>query len=437
MPLEKEAMMSASIDTSFDAIVVGTGPGGATVARELSRDGQHVLMLERGPNEPVRGTASQTMREFMWPGRGLKFTPDLASVGRGITTGGSSVFFCATAFDPPYEMFRRHGIDLAGDVAELKAELPYGPLDEGLIGPFANAIMTAARDLGFDWRPLQKLVFQESCRADCDSCFMGCPHGAKWTSRVFVDEAVEAGAVLSAGKRVRRVLTDGGCAVGVEASAGGERMLIHAPRVVLSAGGIGTAEILHSSGLDGAGREFFFDPLVAVIGILPEMEGGREFPMAAGIHLKEDECVLTDLTWPRWMYRIFASAALRFGRIGSHEHAAVIMVKIRDELDGRITRRGGVRKRLTAADRFKLRRGADHARRILRHAGATHIFTSRVFATHPGGTAKVGEVVDSNLQAETDGLFVCDCSVIPEPWGLPPTLTILALGKRLGRHLAA
>ena len=29
------------------------------------------------------------------------------------------------------------------------------------------------------------------------------------------------------------------------------------------------------------------------------------------------------------------------------------------------------------------------------------------------------------------------CSVIPEAWGLPPTSTIIGLGKRLAKHLAA
>jgi len=33
-------------------------------------------------------------------------------------------------------------------------------------------------------------------------------------------------------------------------------------------------------------------------------------------------------------------------------------------------------------------------------------------------------------------VYVCDASVIPEPWGLPPTLTLLCLGWRLGRMLA-
>ncbi len=45
--------------TDFDAIVVGTGPGGATVARELSKRGKKVLVLERGSGKPIQGTILQ------------------------------------------------------------------------------------------------------------------------------------------------------------------------------------------------------------------------------------------------------------------------------------------------------------------------------------------------------------------------------------------
>jgi choline dehydrogenase-like flavoprotein len=40
-----------------DAIVVGSGPGGASVARELARRGARVLLLERGGAAPIAGTA--------------------------------------------------------------------------------------------------------------------------------------------------------------------------------------------------------------------------------------------------------------------------------------------------------------------------------------------------------------------------------------------
>ena len=53
----------------------------------------------------------------------------------------------------------------------------------------------------------------------------------------------------------------------------------------------------------------------------------------------------------------------------------------------------------------------------------------------PGVILMIGDVVDSDLKTKVDNLYVCDCSVIPEDWGLPPSLTILALAKRLAKHL--
>ena len=40
--------MFNKLNLSADIIVVGTGPGGATVARELSKNGKKILLLERG-----------------------------------------------------------------------------------------------------------------------------------------------------------------------------------------------------------------------------------------------------------------------------------------------------------------------------------------------------------------------------------------------------
>ena len=67
--------------------------------------------------------------------------------------------------------------------------------------------------------------------------------------------------------------------------------------------------------------------------------------------------------------------------------------------------------------------------------GATDIYNSWLLAAHPGGTIKIGEHLDTQLQTEIENLYVCDCSVIPEELGLPPTFTILSLGKRLAKHL--
>ena len=86
-------------------------------------------------------------------------------------------------------------------------------------------------------------------------------------------------------------------------------------------------------------------------------------------------------------------------------------------------------------EKGKLSRGYERARKILKNAGAKGIFKTGYLAAHPGGTVKVGQLVDSNLKTEYDNLYVCDCSIIPEAWGLPPTSTIIGLGKRLAKYL--
>ena len=113
------------------------------------------------------------------------------------------------------------------------------------------------------------------------------------------------------------------------------------------------------------------------------------------------------------------------------------MVKAKDTLYGKLKDNGGVRKILNSDDKQKLLRGFERAKKILKNAGAKSIFKTWYLAAHPGGTVKVGELVDSNLKTEYENLYVCDCSVIPEAWGLPPAATIIALGKRLSKHLTS
>ena len=420
---------------AVDAIVIGSGPGGATVARELSRHGMKTLILERGTGAPIKGTMLQSIALALIPGRGLLFTQELLALVRGITVGGSSILAYATAFEPPYEMFASHGIDLRKDVEDIKSELPISPLADHLVGPAARRIMASAQSLGYTWTKLPKIVYQDKCRPHCDKCTMGCPYGAKWTARAHVDEACAHGAVLLTGARVTSLAVRDGRVESVRFSKGGRNYHVSAPLVILAAGGIGTPLILRASGITNAGRGFFFDPLVVVMGTVDDLDGGREFPMATGLHDPGEGYVMTDLVWPKWIYGMFTAQVLRLDRVGAHGRTLPIMVKIKDDLGGRLTGRGGVRKRLTEGDRTKLIRGSETARRIIESAGARHILRTWYMAVHPGGTAKIGDVVDSNLKSRLDNLYVCDCSVIPESWGLPPTLTLIALARRLAKHL--
>jgi choline dehydrogenase-like flavoprotein len=427
--------MQAWNSQSYDAIVIGSGPGGATVAAELSKQGKKILILEWGSGATIKGTMVQSIGIGLIPGRGLFFTPELLALVRGVTLGGSSILAYATAFEPNYEIFEKHGIDLKPEVEQAMQELPIAPLRDNLLGPSAQRCMANARDLGYPWEKLLKIVRQDICHTNCDKCTMGCPYGAKWTSREYIDQACRNGSTLLTGARVTRIIIENDHVSAIQFSMGGSLHVVSAPVIILSAGGIGSPLLLRNLGINQAGSNFFFDPLVVVAGTLNDLDDGREFPMAAGFHDPGEGYVLTDLVWPGWVRAVFTLRAGRVDRLAGHRKMISIMVKIKDDLGGKLTRYGWANKRLTASDRTRLKRGAEVARKILLKAGAYNIYNTGITAVHPGGTARIGNVVDSNLKTRYANLYVCDCSVIPESWGLPPTLTLIALGKRLGKHL--
>ena len=420
----------------FDALIVGSGPGGASVARELARAGWRVLVLEQGSAAPLTGTLGQMASIGAVPGKGAFIHGDLSLLVQGVAAGGSTAINFATAAAPPLAMFAAHGIDLAPQLKALRAELPMAPLPDTLIGPMAARIMAAAQAAGLAWRKLDKMIRPQICRSGCWRCAYGCPFGAKWSARDLLDEAVTGGATLIADAKVEHVLLQDGRATGVQFVHGGRQQQAMADLVVLAGGGIGSPRLLHRSGLHPARSPFFSDPVVAVMGSVDDIDGGAEVPMAAGLHLQTEGITLADMTLPEPMYQGFTAQAGRLDRLLAHRRTLSIMVKIRDDIGGAIGPHW-VNKRLTPADKRKLADGAGIARDILAQAGAKHVFQSRHFAAHPGGSVRVGAGVDSDLQTPTRNLFVCDASVIPQAWGLPPTLTLLCLGMRLGQTLTA
>ncbi|HEX3033351.1 MAG TPA: GMC oxidoreductase [Bacillota bacterium] len=411
------------LQENWDVIVIGTGPGGATAAKALAEQGKKVLILEKGGYDLGINIPKMLLkREMLFIGGGRTMV-------RGVRLGGSSVLYYGTAHEPPYQLFLAQGIDLRGEVKELKSELPIAVLPDHLMGPAASLIMKSAVELGFGWNKLEKFIYQDRCSPT------HFPFEAQWNSLMFVDQAVAAGAVLVTGADVRKILTSRQQAAGVELLYRGRLHRVKAGTIVLAAGGHGSPIILQASGIRQAGSGFFCDPVVVVQGLTDSVATGKEIPMAAGMVSQAEGFIMTDLTLPRLVYQLFAAQALRPHRIFDHQRTAAIMIKVKDDLGGIITPSGGITKTFSQLDEQKMRLGIAQATAILQNAGVRKIFPTKWTSAHPGGSARIGEVVDANLETEYKNLYVCDCSVIPSAWGLPPVLTLMALAKRLARHL--
>ncbi len=422
---------------NMDVIIVGSGPGGATVAKELSQRNKKVLILEWGDNAPLTGSFWQGAKTLLFPGRSMLFTYQMLGLVRGITTGGSTIHYYATSFPVPFDMLKSYGIDIENEVKELREELPVAPLKDEMVGPMSHRLMESAQDLGYDWKKLNKFMYQDKWKPGYRFGHYGDPLRVKWSARMYVEEAVANGAKLINGAKVKRVIFEKNKAIGVELSMGKKKFEAFAPKIVISAGGIGSPVILRASGIEKAGYDFFFDPLIGVRGTVKDIEvPNSEIPMTAGVHIEDEGYMMTDMAHPFATTAMFAAGVFRFNNVFSRPSTLQIMVKAKDELGGRLTDTGGVRKILDKNEKQKLHRGYERAKAILKNAGAKDIFKTQYLAAHPGGTVKIGELVDSNLMTKYDNLFVCDCSVIPEAWGMPPTTTLIGLGKRLAKYLS-
>jgi choline dehydrogenase-like flavoprotein len=425
-----------------DVVIAGSGPGGATVARELSRKGKKIILCEAGKYQQRFGASPFLLS--MLDRFGLTFSKEGTWVLRPKTAGGASVVYCGTAVKPPAWLKDKYGIDLTEEVEELYREIPIQPLPDSRIGQAARRIMQAARDIGLDWKPIDKWIRADRCKQDCGLCALGCPTGAKWTAREFIQEARKNGVELLLQTQVDRVLTRNGKAVGVRARGPRGWVDIEAETVVLSAGGQGTPPILQRSGIHDAGQGFFCDPLWFVAGPVEGRGSFFDVPMTAGVNLVEDGIMMTDQGLPPMM---FASLLALDGpkgwvslpKVMDYKRSLSIMIKVRDGLDGRINLDESFSKPIDYDAWWKLNKGAALAEDILIKAGVHRdkLVKTSVVASHPGGTVRIGELLDNNCQTRIQGCYCMDTTVIPEPWGLPPTVTVVAMAKRLAKHLTA
>ncbi len=426
-----------------DVVVVGTGPGGACIARDLTLKGKNVIILEKGPNNKPTGTvfgAAKYQGGLNALGNGMLITKDFLQVVRCLTLGGTSMMYLGCAWDPPLDMFAKYEVDLAGELQEIKEELNVSPIPDELLGPRARALTESARQLGYDWKKIPKLVNWENCRKNCFSCFYGCPHNAKFQARDWALEAAEKSARLMIQTPCEEVIIENGRATGVRATdKKGRELEISAENVVISAGGIGSPAILQKSGIPDAGRTFFFDPFICAFGYADQkFTPPKEFPMVVGVHDPEG-IMVTDMPLPYFINLNYALMGLKPHKLLKKKSNQVgLLIKIRDDIEGVITMDEQIKsKPLTSGDQYRLNKGRKIARDVLKNMNAKDIWFSGDAAAHPGGTCRIGETVDKNLETVFKNLYVVDASVIPEPWGLPPTLTILSLARRLSKRLTA
>jgi choline dehydrogenase-like flavoprotein len=419
------------------AIVVGSGAGGATAAKELQGRFQ-VTILEAGRGfqpfaanleaiEKVKRTGllfDERLIRWVFPAMQINKTGDGMVLVRGIGQGGSTTLSAGNAVRHDQDL-KAIGINLDSEFEELYREIAITTAHQKLWRPLTREVYSICQQMGMQPQPTPKMVRFEKCKG-CGKCILGCSHGAKWDSRVYLDQATRKGAELFSGWKVQRVVIENGRSTGVVAVNGWRRRFYPADLVILAAGGLGTPVILQHSGIE-CRSNLFVDPVLCVATHWDKAQQNHEIPMPFIV--------------PKERYIIspyFDHLSFFFNRRWRFPAGDIfsLMVKLADRNSGSISS-GRVRKTLQQEDRARLAEGASYCREILHKLGKSdsEIFLGTLNAGHPGGMLPLTQKESSSLHSERlpSNLYVADASLFPDSLGNPPILTIAALAKKISK----
>jgi len=476
-----------------DAVIVGSGAGGAPMARALAQAGHAVLVLEEGRHYTRRdfdGDGFGTVRK-MYRGGGQMMAWGNApmQVLAGVTVGGSTTVNSGTCFRTPDDVLREwsaeHGLTglepdrMAPWFESVERALQVGPNPMDVLGGCARVVARGAEALGWEHAPLPRNA------PGCDGqglCCFGCPTDAKKSVNVsIIPKALEAGAMLYAGAHVERIVHEGGRATGVVASArrpDGSRveLRVRARAVVVSGGAIPTPLLLLQSGLANGsgqvGKNLSLHPAsFAYARFAERIDGARGVPQGYGVHAFSGQGILMEGVFvpPDMAATVYEPIGKRWSELVERfEHIASFGFMIRDSARGRVRVGPGgkpfIRYDVNDYDRRRLLFGHARLVELFLAAGALEVMpgvkgqpaiTNRqelarfeaasqrlsagdilLSSFHPLGTARMGmdpsrSVVGPTHEAhDVPGLFVVDGSVFPGAPGVNPQVTIMALSER-------
>ncbi len=203
------------IDKDVDLLIVGSGAGGGTVARELSalcRDGLRLAVLECGPRlreDEYTGHEVEMATRLYFDAGGLQTKDRTLTLALGRAYGGSTVVYTGTSLtitQPTVARWAVPGLDF-DDVARRSqkylAENHVHLLEPDLLNDNNRLFAQGCRRLGY--RVEQFPLNLQGCQGS-GLCNLGCPNAAKMgTHRVQLPEAERNGAVVVTNCRADRI----------------------------------------------------------------------------------------------------------------------------------------------------------------------------------------------------------------------------------------
>lgn len=480
-----------------DVCVIGSGAGGAVVAKELAEAGLSVIILEAGENHDPSTFGSyepEMLRRLFWDS-GLRCTRDgaiIISQGKGV--GGSTVHNLCYAVRPPQVPLYNWGVpEVWSHYGQVEQTLGVTQIQETNVNQLNSVIRRGCEAMR--WRGTVQRHNRGACPSCGAQCLFGCPvskaaqngsrRGKQSMAVTYIPLALDAGAKLYSDCTAEKIHRKKGRITGVSAQLPLGTLHIQSKAVVLAAGAINSPQLWLKSRLPNTnqwvGKNLHLHPAAFVGGVFNEaINGHLGIPQSYYIDQFLDLERVPDsgyLLMPAFGSQMIVAASLPgFGEdhralMERYRHIAALLVLLHDKTTGRVSvnYKGSpnIVYRLHRSDKKLLVEGIINAARLLFAAGATEIlmpYTQHfpikteadleiirqrgivpndimLASSHPQGTLRMGENPNRSvvkLSGESHavrGLFVADASLFPTSIGVPPTLTIAALATHVARQI--
>ncbi len=505
--------------THYDFIIIGSGAGGGTLAHKLASSGKRILIIERGPYVP-REKANWDTRAVHVDGRYHPKETWLDREGRDLHphtnyyVGGNTKFYGAALFRLRREDFcelRHHGgISPAWDVGYDEFEPYYTAAERlyhvhGALGedptephhsePFPYPAISHEPRLQrlhddlvrTGHKPFHTplgVMLNESDRVHspcirCSTCDgHPCLVNAKADSQTCgVDPALTfPNVTLMPETLVTRLETDssGRRITGVHVERHGEKLVLSAEVVVLSAGAINSAALLLRSGSDrhpdglangsGVVGRHYMGHINSVVLAISREPNDTIFQKTLSINdyylrAPDFDFPLGHISFVGKTDGVMLSAGappivpgMTLDIMAKHSLDFWLTSEDLPDPENRVTvnRDGKIVLSYVPNNEEGHRRLTDKLKCLLKEIDCTHIIPRNLFlgqritlagVAHQNGTIRFGtdprtSALDVNCRAhEVDNLYVVDGSFFPSSGAVNPALTIMANALRVGDHL--
>jgi choline dehydrogenase-like flavoprotein len=290
-----------------EVCIIGSGCGGATLAKRLAELGRDVVILERGGYYPSSSFDQDelNMNAKLSDNRSLKTASDNATVLlSGNNVGGASVHYWADSYRTPGDRLAlwadRYGVaghglaDLGPAWDELTETLHVHPAEDEFFNRMNQLVRDGSVRLG--WRGDRVPQARQYCQKS-GHCMQGCSYDAKKSQLVtHIPRAISLGTRLYADVRADRLTLSGGKVTSLRATVidrptnrpGPVSLTVEAKAYVVAAGGYNSAAFLMRNGfrerLPRLGAGFGFNPSPMVHALYDEdIVLWRNIPAAYGV----------------------------------------------------------------------------------------------------------------------------------------------------------